>query len=914
MTQDQNQMPLTSKPKRKSSTQWIAVIAVIIIVLIGGVALTYHEIKTSTVKEGIPLSVTPTATALETQVGIPVSFNPGLPTGAVYTKLVWNFGNGHTETVTSGNGIVSYAYPAAGVYLVGISVFNSSGSISSNSSLILLTVNPGLGSSPGQINGPIVISSTSNGTNQTLRTGGWVNLTYGGLLSSPPITVGSEVPTDPSYVVQSFDWIIDNGTPIYDNNTGMSETVNLTFKTPGIHTVNLVTTTFDNATRATESGSYILTIAVGNYSIEKIVPKIPVNTQEVIDAQWSPGGTATLDPALNYISYELFESVYQYLIFYGSETSTTVWNPVLALNVPSVANGEIVYQPDGAANYTFYINTSLQYSNGDHVCPYDVYASYSRVLLFANDAGAPGWILAHALLPAPSIYGPFNESFYWIHHAITWNNTTNSVTFHLLPGVPTWLPNTTAVYAGQSYGILNQTFPVRNYGASTTFLELIGSSGLSSVIDWKWLAQNGALPANNSAAYNAFSNTTSGPGVLGNWNTKVEYGMMGTGPYMLEFYAPAQEIILEANPYYHQTPGLLPPSKIIPKVVIEYLSNQAEAIQQIESGEAQFAEGAFTPDTTSLADRLIQQGIIKSATARYLADFGFEYNLWVNVTGAKAFDSSTNIPSGFFANWDVRRAFSYAFNYTYQIDVANSNSGVTFASNLSGVIPLGMPEYSANLSVNYPETTNYTLASYYWNETPYSSSGSKWYLPVFNYEGNPVDDQMLEEYSAEISKVTNGQVVLQLVDIDFNELAEFQSEINGSNPMPISVMIWEVDYADASDFVAPLLQEYGFPESNGIIPWNPYFNPNNHKDQWQNITLMWDDLNAAEESTNFTTVVNDYYKAQVLEIKLMFYFGVEQPINVLYYSSYISTSSLTIMLNPVIALTNVLFGYLQYTT
>ncbi|MEM3193168.1 MAG: hypothetical protein QW292_14005 [Candidatus Parvarchaeota archaeon] len=86
-------------------------------------------------------------------------------------------------------------------------------------------------------------------------------------------------------------------------------------------------------------------------------------------------------------------------------------------------------------------------------------------------------------------------------------------------------------------------------------MELIGSSGLSSVIDWKWLSEYGAIPATNSAAYATFANTTSGPGVLGDWNTKAEYGMMGTGPYKVTLYEPAQKIILEKNPYYHQTAG-----------------------------------------------------------------------------------------------------------------------------------------------------------------------------------------------------------------------------------------------------------------------------------------------------------------------------------------------------------------------
>ncbi|MEM3846673.1 MAG: hypothetical protein QXU98_13340 [Candidatus Parvarchaeota archaeon] len=117
-------------------------------------------------------------------------------------------------------------------------------------------------------------------------------------------------------------------------------------------------------------------------------------------------------------------------------------------------------------------------------------------------------------------------------------------------------------------------------------MEFIGSSGLSSVIDWKWLSENETLPANNSIVYTPFANTSFGPERLGDWNTNVEYGIVSTGPYKVALYETAQEIILEKDPNYHQKacPSSLAPSKIIPKDVIEYFSNQEEALQLIESG------------------------------------------------------------------------------------------------------------------------------------------------------------------------------------------------------------------------------------------------------------------------------------------------------------------------------------------
>lgn len=920
MTQTENQSQSPPPQKKSSAAKWIAVIIVIILVVGAVVVIASEQHKTptttttttttnnttTTTTTSTPLSVIPTTTGLQSQAGAPITFSPGLPAGATFTKVVWNFGNGVTQTITSGNGQVSYTYNTPGSYLVSVTAYNSTGAVSSNSSLMLITVTPSVDANTAGIYGPIAILANSAGnTNQTIPAGGWMNMTYAGTMATVPVNIGSPVPGNPDYTVAAFEWSID-GTALNVSNT--TATINETFSTPGLHYVTLTTITTYNGQSV--AGQYVMTVAVGNYNIQKVAPKVSINKNEIVDATWIPGGPRTFDPAIAYdtVSYEVVYEVYQPLIFYSGEY-TTVFNPVIAKYVPTVQNGGITLGVNGSENYTFYINTSLQFSNGDYVNAYDVYVSFARTLLFSNDPGDPGWIIAHALLPGPTMYGPFNTSFYWIHHAVTWNNTTQSVTFHLLPTVPTWLPNTTAVYAGQSYGILNQSYQVHNFGSSDYFLQLISGPTAGDIMDYNWLVAHGGVPANNSASYAAFANTSSGPGVTGFWNNYITYNMMGTGPYELKLYEPSQEVILYKNPYYHQTPGLLAPSQLVPEVIIEYLSEDTTAQQQLQSGEAQFAEAAYPTYDTPEALSLIKQGIISSASISQLSTFAFYFNMDINITGAQDYVKQTNIPAGFFANLDVRKAISYAFNYSYWIGVANSNSGITFAENLTGIIPRGMPEYLSNLSAQYPEVMNLTLAKYYWSISGYAGNGQTYYFPVFNSQGNPVVDEMYSVLATDLSTISNGQLQITTEDISFGQLDSFTSVGPGENPMPIYYLGWIDDYPDASDFVAPFYEQYGiYTYPDGLWSGNPYINAS----QMSNITQIWNDLNLAGETTNMTQVTNYYYMAQKIAVNMDFYFGIMQPLAVFYYSTAINPSSLALTFNPVVGASFIVFYTIQY--
>ncbi|MEM0134587.1 MAG: ABC transporter substrate-binding protein [Thermoplasmatales archaeon] len=936
MTQPQSSEQTPSPPKKSSAWKWIVVVVVIVVIIAGVViGITYHPSTPPPTKQ--TLSVTPITSGVATAAGTPTTFSPNIPSTFTWTKLVWNFGDGSTQTFTNGTGQAVHTYANPGSYLVGMYAVGPSGVATSNGSLLAITVNPPISPNPAQIFGPIFIKGTSENGNTTIGTGGWVNLTYAGLLAGITVTVGSPVSGAPGYTVQSFTWNIDNGTKIIaDNNTGSPETVNVTFNTTGFHNIALTTATTGNG--VTVTGTYTLTVAVGNYSVAKPPTGISTNKQQIVNAEYVPGGPRTLDPAIAYdtVSYEVLYEIYQPLVYYNG-TSLTQFHPVVATNVPSTANGEVTTwnwfgTGSSAENVTFYVNQSVTFSNGDHATPYDVYVSFLRTLLFANDAGTPGWIVAQALLPAPTIYGPFNNSFFWIHHAITWNNTTNSVTFHLLPSTRTYLPNTSAIYAGQNYGVLNQTFlnatinatqnyRVWNYGSSGIFYQLLAGPTASDIMDYNWLvahnnsAPEPTLPQNTSSSYANFEQY----GTAAKFNSFLIYNTMGTGPYKLSLYEAAALVSLTPNTYYVQSSNQLPaPSAIVPKVELEYLTNQGTAQEQLQSGYAQFAAGAYPPASTPQAKALESQGIITGITANEMSNFFYTFNLAINVTGAKSYLSSTNIWSGFFDNLSIRKAFAYAFNYSYMINVTEYNDGQYFANPEVGMLPPGIADYNPAI-MNVPGANVYDLkmASFYFNQSGYGNG--TWILPGFNSQGQPAQDQMFTVWEAALSQMSGGKIKMTTIDIPFAYTVAYSTVPSGANIMPVWFLGWIDDYPGPSDFMAPELQQYGiYTLPNGLIEQNSTaygntpFTQQKYPDQWAMIKEMWNDILLAEESNNTANATNYYYLANKIAVELYLYVGVFQPIGVAYFSTALNPAGLIPSENTAVGLSFLLYYPLTY--
>ncbi len=945
MTQPTNSQPNPTPPKKGSAVKWV-VVAVVVIVIIAGVAiaLTYKHPKTPTQTTA---SLAPSVSGIVALAGGSITFFPGAPSGYTFTNVVWNFGDGSTMK-TNSTSSVSHSYANPGSYLVSVYATGTNVTASGNSTLLLITINPPLTPAPGAIYGPAVITTASG--NQTINTGGYVNATFQGSLDAVPLTVGSEVPGDIAYTIQSFKWNIDNGSQVInDNNTGMPETINVTFNATGMHTVELTTTSNDSSGN-TATGNYMFTVYVGNYTITKKITSHAADTSQLVNAEFLPGNPRTLDPSLSYDtqSYEVIYEIYQPLIGYnGSSTST--YHPEIATNVPSYANGELntTGSQGQFTNITFYINTSIKFSNGNNVNAYDVFESFARSLLFSNNSATASWILAQGLLPGLSIYGPFDTSYYWIHHAVTYDNSTQSVTFHLLPSVPVYANatsvgagglNVSTLYANHLGDFMTEngvtSVKVYSYGVTGIFFQFLAGPTVSMIMDASWLAQHGGAPGNNTTTFQFFSNATTSPSDVANWNQYIKNNPMGTGPYVMALNEPG-EIVLKVNPNYDQTQAGVSPSQLIPKIVLEYLTNEQTAVSQLQSGYAQFAAGTATVTEIPLLQSLVQSGTLSSEIVTQMDTFFWAYNFDINVTGAKGLDSKFNAPASFFDNLSVREAFSYAFNYSYYINDLNSADGIPLVAAESGILPTGIGNFPANLSSYGPVPGNYVngnlaLAASAWNQTNYSQSSTVYHIPIVDASGSVSQDAMVGVWATAISAVTGGKVQIDLVDIPFGaEVTDTSLGGPGTNPMPVYYLGWIDDYPAAADFTAPIIGHlgiYSYPDGIDPAVFNntAWFSSQGMTSaqiadmnaQWAQISKMWNALDQANlqppTAAGSANVTAYNYVADKIAIDMFFYVGTIQGVGPAYYSSSLVPSSLEPTRNVAVGFSFVIYSALQY--
>ncbi len=932
----------------RSKSAIIAVVVVIILIVAGiGIYLSISKppakFKSGTLPSYSSYSVTSQGTAITFYSGSSLS-------SSQISSVTWNFGNGVVKTYSGSSGAsVSYTYPAPGNYLVLVKVVPTSNVIYENSlNLIPVSVTPSVTSTVIAEQYPAAIQVTASASNSENLSAGYPNvIPSGGYINVTSLLPSSfsSYPLVSGWNLKSMQFSVNGKSSPSFNATQISDGLNflnVTISTPGIYPVTLTAVT--NNTTAQSTWTFVQTAAVGSFAPRH--SSSPSSHSGIVDATWIPGGFATLDPAIAYdtVSYEAIYNLYQPLVQYTPGTSSSSFIPVLATQVPTKQNGLLVSKTVGNVtyvNYTFNINPAAKFANGQPVTPYDVYFSVLRTLLFANDPGRPGWLLAHALIPGDSIYGPFNVSPFWVDHALTFNTT--SITFHILPTTNqslfgyTPLQGTNAAFMVTGNSSINSTTSkytaaeYSSYGASVYFLQLL-TQPVGFVMDAAWANSSGASIGSFSPMQvfsTAFFNYQQ-YGNAANWNTKLQFGSMGTGPYIVQAVVPGQVIRFVPNQNYTQTVDYPAPSALQPSITIYYYTSESVAQEAFQTGAADFAEGAYPPSATPLVLKMIHAGQAGSISTPELALFSWFFNVQINVTDLNSLSSqSVSFPSSsiiyenstgaystsssgvtngwevslFFANLSVRRAFTYAFNQAQYMSM-NQNSGITFAENLTGYIPSGLTDYPSNISNMsqdpYVPYYNMSLAKYYWNNSPYAGAAAgSIVFPIFSITGSPIQDTMIESYwIPAIENATNHAVKPFLQDINFATLLTVTAVPSAQNPLPVYYLGWIDDYPDPTDFAAPFVQPYGIYSYPDGWFQGPGFNATTHPNQWKMIYTMWNASAAGAGELVPSQRAYDYWLSDYMSVKLDMLVGDYQPIAVTYYRSWIVPSSMTWSASP----------------
>ncbi|MEM0299053.1 MAG: ABC transporter substrate-binding protein [Thermoplasmata archaeon] len=822
-------------------------------------------------------TVSVTASTQLTSVNTPITFSAILsssPSGV--TNVFWNFGDGTVGTGTT----VTHTYNAPGNYLVFLNVTYSGGYVNNIANLFPITITPPTITNAvysSEITQPVLTINTTMNPNAPILTVNQTVYFVGSYLQPPTATNWSL-----AYYVFNFGDNSSQILPVYFNtSSGSFLPVNIThiYTHSGFYAVNLTVITYNSTNFVNDlkvsndlqylpvtyynavlssphyATSVIKTVYVSTSTVKAGVLKGPgnvpnpsvINVVEVV-----PAGPYSFDPQIDYesVGFEVIANVYETLIAYnGSSISQFV--PIVAKEVPSFSNHLI--SPDGL-NYTFYIRPNLTFSNGDPLTVYDVYMSMVRALLFVQGSpGTPDWILAQDLLPGggflPGLYSNGTALYQNITRAITYNNQTQSITFHLLKPDP-------------------------------AFLDYVADPLGAGIVDYKWLVQHGAgitMTPSGFLNYTKYGNEM-------NYNNYIRYNAMGSGPYMIQTYLSGQSIVLVPNPNFHPIPGIPGYNKMPTlKVYIQWVKDYETALLMMESGQSDITTGLPTSDYPTVA-ALQAQGKQSIYTFPTLSIYFFNFVWNVNVSMMqKLYGTQYNLPYNYFANPLVRKAFAYAFNYTNYIDnlLGNKIYHANFGFHYTGVIPMGMPGYVPPENLSNVPVYNLTLAKKFMMESGmYNTSVN---IPIIIFASDPIDYAAASMWASNLTKMDPNIHATPIYQAFATTIGYM---VPDQNPMPIYLLAWIADYPYPSDYVNAMYLENGtYPAANGwnytnLVSWG-YIQ---EAQEWKNMTDL---ILKADSTANLTLAIKYFDQAEQIAVNLTLYVYTYQANGFWFYAPWI---------------------------
>ncbi|MEM3259456.1 MAG: ABC transporter substrate-binding protein [Thermoplasmata archaeon] len=822
-------------------------------------------------------TVSVTASTQLTSVNTPVTFSAILSSSiSGVTNVFWNFGDGTVGTGTT----VTHTYNAPGNYLVFLNVTYSGGYVNNIANLFPITITPPTITNAvysSEITQPVLTINTTMNPNAPILTVNQTVYFVGSYLQPPTATNWSL-----AYYVFNFGDNSSQILPVYFNtSSGSFLPVNIThiYTHSGFYAVNLTVITYNSTNFVNDlkvsndlqylpvtyynavlssphyATSVIKTVYVSTSTVKAGVLKGPGNVPNpsVINvAEVVPAGPYSFDPQIDYetVGFEVIANVYETLIAYnGSSTSQFV--PIVAKEVPSFSNHLI--SPDGL-NYTFYIRPNLTFSNGDPLTVYDVYMSMVRALLFVQGSpGTPDWILAQDLLPGggflPGLYSNGTALYQNITRAITYNNQTQSITFHLLKPDP-------------------------------AFLDYVADPLGAGIVDYKWLVQHGAgitMTPSGFLKYTQYGNEM-------NYNNYIRYNAMGSGPYMIQTYLSGQSIVLVPNPNFHPIPGIPGYNKMPTlKVYIQWVKDYETALLMMESGQSDITTGLPTSDYPTVA-ALQAQGKQNIYTFPTLSIYFYEFVWDVNVSGMqKLYGTQYHLPYNYFANPLVRKAFAYAFNYTNYIDnlLGNKIYHANFGFHYTGVIPMGMPGYVPPENLSNVPVYNLTLAKKFMMESGmYNTSVN---IPIIVYASDPIDYAAASMWASNLTEMDPNIHATPIYQAFATTIGYM---VPGQNPMPIYLLGWSPDYPYPSDYVNAMYLENGtYPAPNGwnytnLVSWGY----TQEAQEWKNMTDL---ILKADSTANVTLALKYFDQAEQIAVNLTLYVYTYQANGFWFYAPWI---------------------------
>jgi ABC-type transport system substrate-binding protein len=747
----------------------ILAVSVLVIIVVASVS-----VYLSTRPIALSVSVA-TSTSVGT-AGSPITFTVLLsPSSASVSSVVWNFGDGSNQTVSGAS--TTHTYTNGGHYLIlaqvtatSQSIILPSSALGSNSlALFPLIVQPSLTSdqAPEASIPTISFSPATNPTAPVFNTGDVVH-PVGGFL---------EPPANSNWTIQEYVWDFGNGNKqsvSASNDTGLpSENVTAAYSNPGLYPLSIILTTGSNG--ATFSVTTVRTIAVQSSTLPFALLTTSSGVQNpgvITSVEVTPGGPYSWDPQVEYepIGHEELWDIFQTLTqFNGSSTDSFI--PYLAAALPTIDNGGI--SPD-YTTYTFQIRSDQYFSNGDPVTAYDVWFTFARCIAFTGGSpGTPDWIQAQFLVPGVqngtgSMYT--NNTWAVATSAVTYDNTTNTVTFHFNRPVP-----------------------------PTIAFQILGDSEGAGIVDASYAWSVGA--GFNEATFESYKNQATS----GSYITQMQWSPIGSGPFMIQSYTPGQSVLLAPNPHYGGVPGI---PKQTTSVVVNWVKTPDTGLLMLQDGQADSAFGLPTSDFPAV-QKLQSQGLVNIYNFPTFSLNFYVFNIKINKNlEASQFGAGFNEPSNYFADLPTRLAWIDAYDYVGYLNniLGNAKYGTTFGSGFQGIIPAGMiyappPDQLGGLPAQNLDAArgNYSISAW---------ANRKITIPIVVLVGDPVDLAAAEEWAGILAQISNGNIQVKVVQLTWSPI--IANTVQDQNGMGVAFGAWSPDYADPADYVNAMYLEGGY--------------------------------------------------------------------------------------------------------
>jgi peptide/nickel transport system substrate-binding protein len=785
-------------PAPSSKRKWIiiGIVAVLIVAAIGGIFL-YLQGSGPTLK-------VQTTTVFAT-AGEAVSFEAVI-TGPAPTAVNWNFGDG-TSAVSTGT-TVAHTFSAPGTFFVEGEANLSGGSKVNNfGALYPMTVGPAKDLTTRDSLGLITINRTASAAGApTIAPGG--TIVGMGAVQQPPTYFFSTSSTpggltvfdNYTWAVKSLSFSFGDGSAALTNQSDAPLHFSHAYSSAGLYALTLSVTTQNmtirntcNATSCSETNPTPVTpsqtrttvagqtIAVGTYKLVTYSGSI-INPGLIVVQEAVTGSYTTLDPSVDYesVGSETIQNTYQTLLYYnGSKTSEFV--PVLADRIPSVADGTISADHK---NYTFHLRPGAIFADGTPVTPWDVKYSFTRTMLFVfGSPGTSGWIQSQYLLPSLSTS---DLTFANVNGAVDVNNASGTVTFHLRASVPELL-----------------------------WFQIISDPLGSSISSWRWLEAHGPALTWTPAGFASYQKYGSLPDYVPYWRDHT----MGSGPFIVDYVVPGESVAMKRNPNFQPVPGI--PAPKVDRVFLQYVGEDSTRELSLESGQADIT--TYNPSSRFPAmQRMQTAGLVNIEFVPTLNLFWWNFNMEIAQP-----NPDNNVPSDFFVDLNMRKAFFNAYDFQGYLDniVGNKLLHAKFADSFNGIIPNGMIGYENLSSYNI---FNLTKARESYNKTTFVLSHGGWATAAFHLTivvptADPVNLAAARAWGDNIQKLgPPGNIVIDTRQRSFHDI--IAETVPHSNHLALWYLGWLPDYPYPTDYTYPMLEpgnaqsEYGgtYPASNGF--------------------------------------------------------------------------------------------------